>query len=435
MNCLFTLIQTWFRRARGLGLWAVLLPAVLATATAPPVTNAPGSFLVPNDTPERLTLAEAKRLAFLRNWDLLASQSDVDIALAQKVVTKEFPNPSLAWSTAKVPLNDQPAHTAQGNGLWQRNYDTIMSVNQLFEIGGKRRSRQVSADHGIIASKARLADARRLLGGLTAQTLRESAASLSREADIAAVRLKAGDISTADKSRIEIDAGRFDLDAKAAEAGALQQRIALENLIGTLRPSGKWLAVDSMEDLIGTPLADGETRSLPMRPDLVAAEASLKKAEADLRLQKAMRYPDPTVMVMYEHNPPVPLPLWNRNKGAIQAAEAARAQAATQLDKVKGQIAAEIVSAREACREAASRYDNYLRVLKPKSAEILKTISFAYEKGGASLLDLLSAQRNDNDVRLATVQAAADAASAQAALKAALAGADETASTKGPDLK
>ena len=459
MNCLFTLIHNWFRRARVLGLLAVLLPAVLAAAQAQPATNAPGSFLVANDTPERLTLAEAKRLAFLRNWDLLASQSDVDIALAQKVVTKEFPNPSLAWSTAKVPLNDQPAHTPQGNGFWQRNYDTIMSVNQLFEIGGKRRSRQVSADHGITASKARLADARRLLdlgvtksyiaavqGGLTAQTLRESAASLSREAEIAAVRLKAGDISTADKSRIEIDAGRFELDAKAAEAGALQQRIALENLIGTLRPSGKWLAVDSMEDLIGPPLADGETQSLPLRPDLVAAEASLKKAEADLRLQKAMRYPDPTVMVMYEHNPPdgnqtaglgvsFPLPLWNRNKGAIQAAEAARAQAATQLDKVKGQIAAEIVSAREACREAASRYDHYLRVLKPKSAEILKAISFAYEKGGASLLDLLSAQRNDNDVRLATVQAAADAASAQAALKAALTATDETASPLGTNLK
>ena len=48
-----------------------------------------------------------------------------------------------------------------------------------------------------------------------------------------------------------------------------------------------------------------------------------------------------------------------------------------------------------------------------------KTISFAYEKGGASLLDLLLAERNDNDVRLATAQAAAEAANAAAALKAA----------------
>jgi len=35
------------------------------------------------------------------------------------------------------------------------------------------------------------------------------------------------------------------------------------------------------------------------------------------------------------------------------------------------------------------------------------------------LLDLLLAERNDNDIRLATVQAAADTANAAAALKAA----------------
>jgi len=40
-------------------------------------------------------------------------------------------------------------------------------------------------------------------------------------------------------------------------------------------------------------------------------------------------------------------------------------------------------------------------------------------KKRGSLLDLLSAQRNDNDVRLATAQAAADTANAAAALRAA----------------
>ena len=46
-------------------------------------------------------------------------------------------------------------------------------------------------------------------------------------------------------------------------------------------------------------------------------------------------------------------------------------------------------------------------------------MAYSYQKGGASLLDLLVAQRNDNDVRLALAQAASDAALALAALKAA----------------
>lgn len=47
-------------------------------------------------------------------------------------------------------------------------------------------------------------------------------------------------------------------------------------------------------------------------------------------------------------------------------------------------------------------------------------MTFAYEKGGSSLLELLAAQRDDNDIRLGTVQAEADTASTAAALAAAL---------------
>ncbi|HVY71756.1 MAG TPA: TolC family protein, partial [Verrucomicrobiae bacterium] len=68
---------------------------------------------------------------------------------------------------------------------------------------------------------------------------------------------------------------------------------------------------------------------------------------------------------------------------------------------------------------AASRQKQYRDAIVPRSAAIRQTVTFAYEKGGASLLDLLSAQRNDNDVRLAHAQATAEAANARAALDAA----------------
>ena len=425
----------------------------------PNTNSAPIIVTATNLASRHLTLAEARSLAFQRNWDLLAARSDVDLSTAQKIVTKEFPNPALAWSMSKMPINSQPAGTEHGNGLWDRSYDTVVSVNQLFEIGGKRHSRQISADHGLKASRARLEDARRLLelgvtkayiaalqADLNAQTLHDSAASLRREAEIAKVRLQAGDISTADKSQIEILADRFELDAQSSEANALTLRISLENLIGVPKPTGEWTAADGLDTLLGTPSYETEPLTLPVRPDLVAAESSLRKAEADLKLQKALRIPDPTVMLMYEHEPPeasqtiglglsFPLPLWNRNRGAIKAAEAVREQAAVQVAKVQGQIAAEIASARAAYREASARHANYQSNIRPKSAEILKTISFAYAKGGASLLDLLSAQRNDNEVRLATVQAAADAAATLATLKATLAKAEETLAKPPPQPK
>jgi cobalt-zinc-cadmium efflux system outer membrane protein len=94
-------------------------------------------------------------------------------------------------------------------------------------------------------------------------------------------------------------------------------------------------------------------------------------------------------------------------------------QAGVQFAKVEAQAAAEIVTAQTTYSSALSRWQRYREQLTPKSRQIRDTVAFAYEKGGASLLDLLSAQRNDNDVRLATAQAAADTANAAAALRAA----------------
>jgi len=112
--------------------------------------------------------------------------------------------------------------------------------------------------------------------------------------------------------------------------------------------------------------------------------------------------------------------LWNRNKGGISAARAAQAQASAQARKLQAQIAGEIRADQIVYDGAAERWRRHRDEIQPKSADIRKTVSFAYEKGGASLLDLLSAERNDNDVRLATAQSAADTATAAVTLKSAL---------------
>src|ERR1051326_8518592 len=387
-----------------------------------------------------LTLANAKQISFQRNWDLLASRSDVDIATAQRIVAREYPNPTLSYSTTKVSVDN---HTT-GSDYWSHNYDTIAAINQLFEIGGKRSSRKASAAAGFKAAEARLQDARRVLdlavtkayvGALLAQTnvqiLKQTAESLRKEAQIADTRMKAGDISRAEKSQIEITADRLELDARSAETSAHTAKISVEVLLGAPQPAGDLTPGDSLESLALPPFLARERSLGALRPDLLAAEATRQKAEADLRLQKALRIPDPTFLVQYEHEPPdqpntiglgfsFPLPLWNRNRGGIQAASAALNQAAVQVDKVKALIAAEIATADLAYTDASARWRHQRDLIQPKSAEIRQTIAFAYEKGGASLLDLLLAERNDNEIRLATAQAAADTANAAAALKAAL---------------
>jgi cobalt-zinc-cadmium efflux system outer membrane protein len=395
--------------------------------------------------PARLSLGEAQRTAFERNWDLLAAKSGIDSATAQLIMAREFPNPTVSAITYKIGTHDMG--TTLGNGVWSRSYDTIIAINQLVEIAGKRHDRQVAGRAAILGARARFYEARRtldqgvtkayiaaLLAGENARILGESSGYLQHEADIAAARLKAGDISESDEKQIEINADQYALQARAAEAAAVQARIAVEILMGVHEPNGHWRPSDSLDALVGVPAAPTpETKAGAMRTDVLAAEADLRGGQAQLKLQRAMRIPDPTFSLGYEHEPPgggpptdtlnfgvtFPLPLWNLNGGAIKSAQATVDQFELALGKIRAQAGADIATAEVEYSEAHDRWLRYQDQIRPKSAKVRESVAFAYEKGGASLVDLLDAERTDNDVRLATAQAMNDTAGAAADLRAA----------------
>ncbi len=101
------------------------------------------------------------------------------------------------------------------------------------------------------------------------------------------------------------------------------------------------------------------------------------------------------------------------------AAAAAREQARLAFEKIKAQAAADIAIAIFAYEDASQRWVNYRDSIRPKSEQVRKTKAYAYQKGGASLLDMLVAERDDNEIRLAAIQAATDTAVALATLNAA----------------
>src|ERR1017187_9248480 len=227
-------------RKRG-NVWLVVCFSGLMTAHAQQLAS---SFATPTNGPRlRLSLADAQRLAFEKNWDLLAAAAGVDAATAQKIVAHQFPNPTLSQYTSLINVDSQPSSTVEGNGVWERSYDTIFAINQLFEIGGKRRSRKISAQAGFEGAKAQLYDARRTLDVAVAKAyvaaaqaeenvrvLLQSSGTLREEARIAEVRFRAGEISSSDKSQIEITAEQFELNAQSAKSAAAQARVALEVL-------------------------------------------------------------------------------------------------------------------------------------------------------------------------------------------------------------
>jgi cobalt-zinc-cadmium efflux system outer membrane protein len=215
----------------------------------------------------------------------------------------------------------------------------------------------------------------------------------------------------------------------------VQARIAVELLMGVPRPRGNWAATDKLETLVSQ-VPSGEAAgpaAKAERPDVLAAETDLRGAEANLKLQKAERIPDPTIFVGAEHNPPgggpvedtinigvsFPLPVWNQNGGNIKAAKAAADQSRIALEQLQAQSVADLANAESEYDEARERWLRYRDQTVPKSAKTRSAMEFKYEKGAATLVDLLNAEQTDNTVRLAFAQAMNDTVSAAADLAAA----------------
>jgi cobalt-zinc-cadmium efflux system outer membrane protein len=388
-----------------------------------------------------LTLKEALGRALAHNWDLLAARSDVDQATAQRLLAAEIQNPTASATLSSIPADGTAAGTVLGNGFWQRSYESNLAVSQLLELHGKRALKRASADAGLAAARARLDDARRVLDDAVIKAyataalaeengrlLAATAKSLGESARLAAIRFQAGDISSSDQKQIEVAADRFELDARASATTARNARIALEVLLGEREARGEWRIADRLEDLAATAAAlnapQGEGTE---RPDQAAARAALEKAEADLKLEKQRRLPDPTLDLQYDHQPPdrhntvglgvaIDLPLWHRREGEIAAAAVTRDQAARERERLAAAIASERATARGTYEGALARWQSYRRTIVPKAEEVREAVVYAYQHGGASLLALLEAERNANEIRLAASQAAADTLSSAADL-------------------
>lgn len=390
-----------------------------------------------------LTLVEAQRIALERNADVRIAGTQVAAAIAQLRVVREYPNPVLGLSTSKISTDGVTEATPLGNGLLSRSYDSVVSLGQLIVLG-KRGLQRDAAKAGVSSAQFQRDDARRLLieavtqayaGALAAlkeaEVLADSAAKLRHEADIAAHRYKAGDLSESDQAQLDIAADQDELSADAERAAAKTGVVALEILLGDPAPSGETALADTLERWMQGIDPDLEEAPIGSRPDIAAAEASVRQADAVVSLQRRQRIPDLTASVQYERNPPaqpdtvgvgisLPLPLWDHFDGEILAAKAAREQTQAQLDKVRIQAAADVAAARVAYHEASRRARRYQVALVPKSSSVARSVSYSYEKGGATLVDLLEAERNDNLIRIAAVQSQADAASAAVTLEAAL---------------
>lgn len=363
--------------------------------------------------PSKITLPQALEEAASRSPAIIAAEAEVREAEARARQAGYRQNPELSVEVENF------GGTGDLKGL--QSTEATVALNQRLDLGGRRSARVAAARADIAVQRLRLATARADLAQNVRQEFARSVAAREtlEQADQAVERAR----ELARVATVLVEAGRDPplralrarsalaqalAEQEAARAEELAARSTLASLLGSSVPVGA--VTGSSIDL--TPAEVDLQRSLEVR----LADAETAAAEAELRLQLAERRIDPAVGVGVRHvretgdfglvaGFSMPLRLFDRNQGNIEAARAAvagaRARRASAITSVTARGRNAIATVEAAERRVTALEEGAL----PEAAEALRLAQIAFREGRASLLELLDAQESYTAAQAALTEA------------------------------
>jgi outer membrane protein, heavy metal efflux system len=379
---------------------------------------------------EPITLQQAERLLAERGFDVLVAQAAALGAEGDLVAQSASPNPTLSGGA----LYAQAVPRAQF--ATTPGYNLGVSDNAALAdlLSGKKLLRRDVAAAALRAARAGKDDALRnlrfqlesaFIGALLARdNLRFAEEVLATYQDtlkLNQARYQLGAIGVADVARVATAKGEAEQAVEQARAATDQARAALLVFLGRRDPAVPLVPQGDLSyHAAAAPGPAPREEDLPAllaaaagrRPDLRAAVANREQAERALALARRLRLPDLTLQAGYSaqvnlaSSPPtvvsppdytfglsLPLPIFDRQQGEIRRAEANLAAAQALEDKAHAQVAADLLTAiagLAAARRQIERMDAELLADARTARDAEKIL---YEKGAASLLDFLDAER------------------------------------------
>lgn len=393
----------------------------------------------PAAAPVRLEFRSYLDRVLAANPDLGTARESVAIAGAQVDVARIFPDPDLSVGATQVDLWHQGIPNAAG-----------VQLGLPVELGGKRGARIAVARSGVEAARLDYDDAVRTLRAnaanafadslharLVVALLEQEHESLARLVAINERRLAAGDVAEVAVVQSRVEASQFQAGVLAAVGERKAADAALLQLLGPAQV-GAADALDLSGDLRAAGAVVDAPRLLAMlenRSDVRAARARVEQAARQVTLEQANRVPDVTLGASWQHSFPVggsaalpaadtvgaslsiPLPFSRVYAGALQAALAARRQAESQLASVRARAESELRQALARFEAAAERVRLYDSGTLSDAETVLEKTLYNYQRGGATLVEYLVAQRTSADVHLAWFDALSDRARALAGVE------------------
>ena len=375
-----------------------------------------------------LTWDQLKAKFEASNPALKADADNVDEMKAEETTAFLRPNPQLSVSSDSTQI-------ARHDGVWQplKGTDVVPGFTYLHERDHKRELRLDSAKEGTRITQSEHEDLERTMvfalrsafvGTLQAKYVLDLAKTNIDYYDhiikISQDRFNAGDLAQIDLDRIQLLRVQYESEIETATVNLRTAKIQLLQMLNERTPvdqfdvTGTFDFSDSLK-----PLDDFRQVALASRPDLQAALQTIQQSETNHKLAEANGSTDPTFGAWYTYNSSnnnsngiqtlgvsvsIPLRIFDKNQGekkrtlididrATQASVAARAQVFSDVD-----------TAYELVRSNIELLKPYKAKYNDQALRVRDTVTFAYQRGGATLMDFLNAQSDYRQVQLAYAQ-------------------------------
>ena len=371
-----------------------------------------------------LTWEQVRERFRANNPNLTAGRVGVEQSRAQEITAFLRPNPDLTFTTDGTQIS-------RFEGVWRPFAGTQVSpgINYLHEREHKRELRRDSAQGATAIASSTLDDQERTLlftlrsafvGILHAKEIlrvaQDNLAYYDRVLDVNRTRQQAGDISEVDLGRLELQRVQYESDVQTAEVSLRTAKIQLLSLLNDRTPleqfdvNGKF---DFSEQM--TPLEEFRATAMDARPDLKAALQAVVKSKTDHQLAIANGSADPTFSLWVTHNPSfnnpfdhntlgagvnIPLRISDRNQGEKLRTQLDISRNQALVDADRAQVFSDVDSAYVTIASNIALLRPYRDKYLQQAAKVRDTIAFAYQNGGASLLDFLSAQNDYRNIQL-----------------------------------
>jgi cobalt-zinc-cadmium efflux system outer membrane protein len=379
-------------------------------------------------TPEMvITIDQAIELAKKNNPALQAQRTLISQGREQEVTANLRPNPTLSWDAQFLPLFTPD--------LWSSDYINSVAqfdvgIGYLFERGKKRQHRLQAAKDMTSVTEAQTEDlerttvantAQQFVAALLAQSNLDFAEHLldsyQHTVSISQEQQKAGAISQADLLKIQLQMLQFQNDVATAKIALVQALNSLRELMGfDSVPRNYDVSGRLAYQPVSPPLEELQARALRTRPDLRAAQRGVTAAQSQIGLAKANAKQDLNATFDYTHVNAanlgaffftIPLPIFNRNQGEVARTWFALTQSQFQEKAAEQTVLTDVKNAYETLlnsRDVVQLYDNgYIQ----QAQQSLDIAQYAYQRGAASLLDFLDAERSYRETELSYRQALA----------------------------